>query len=257
MRARLRARTTLPGFVPERRLRAPTTLLVQALSTHIRQLVALPDELRESTIRSYRKLCTGCGCSNERELARFLADEKKPRRCPMARLLRVCGQLGIEVKLPDCLSAGKATREVSWFALLEHMRARVAQDGGSARGGLREQEDAERSGSGSPTRAAPARPAPSESVPSSAQVTQHSGRSAGREELACIEGHWATIRARLRGRGIHFPRQLLLGRSTTRPTWLLPAQMSGSPGWLRPLRRLLSRVAVDTLFHSLPEPGPR
>ena len=64
-------------------------------------------------------------------------------------------------------------------------------------------------------------------------------------------GHWTTIRARLRGRGIHFPRQLLLERSMARPIWLLPAQMSGNPGWLGPLRRLLSRVAVDTLFHSL------
>ena len=33
--------------------------------------------------------------------------------------------------------------------------------------------------------------------------------------------------------------------------WILPTQLSGNPGWLRPLRRLLSRVDVPTLFHAL------
>ena len=33
----------------------------------------------------------------------------------------------IDVKLPDCLTTGKATREVSWFALREHIRSRPSQ----------------------------------------------------------------------------------------------------------------------------------
>jgi hypothetical protein len=45
--------------------------------------------------------------------------------------------------------------------------------------------------------------------------------------------------------------------------WILPTQLSGNPGWLRPLRTLLSRVDILTLFHALdrsegaPEPSPR
>jgi hypothetical protein len=43
--------------------------MVQALAKHIEQLVALPDALRETTIRRFKKLCDSCGCHNERELA--------------------------------------------------------------------------------------------------------------------------------------------------------------------------------------------
>jgi hypothetical protein len=80
---------------------------------------------------------------------------------------------------------------------------------------------------------------------------QPSGLSAGIQDLACIERHWAIIRSRLMGRGIQSPRQLLSGRSMAQAVWILPTQLSGNPGWLRPLRRLLSRVDVLTLFHAL------
>ena len=185
-------------------LEHPRVVLIQALSTHVRQLVALADDLRESTISRYRQLCLSCGCLNERELARHLASETQPRRCPIARLLRACGQLGIDIKLPDCLTAGKAMREVSWYALREHVRARVAP------------ED-----------------------------------ELGNRDLACVVLHWPAILRRLRGRGIHFPRQLLLDRNEEPATWLLPPQMSRNPGWLSPLRRLLERVQARSLFPRL------
>ena len=69
-------------------LEHPRVVLIQALATHIQQLTALPDELQEATIRSYRRFCTHCGCANERKLTRNLAAVRKPRRCPIARLLR-------------------------------------------------------------------------------------------------------------------------------------------------------------------------
>ncbi len=43
----------------------PVVPMVQALAKHIEQLVALPDELRETTIRRYKRLCDSCGCHNE------------------------------------------------------------------------------------------------------------------------------------------------------------------------------------------------
>ena len=109
-------------------LEHPRVTLIQALATHVRQLVALPDELRESTIARYRRLCELCGCHNERELATLLSAEAKPRSCPIARLLRACGQMGIDIKLPDVLTAGKMAREVSWYALRVHMRSMVGSD---------------------------------------------------------------------------------------------------------------------------------
>jgi hypothetical protein len=62
------------------------------------------------------------------------------------------------------------------------------------------------------------------------QVTvTESGLSACIQDLACIERHWATIRSRLRGRGIQSPRQLLSGRSMAQAVWILPTQLSENP----------------------------
>jgi len=210
-----RATWKLPGSFPSAQFRLPTVaggsplehprvVLIQALSTHVRQLVAFPDSLRESTIRSYRRLCSSCGCLNERELAPYLAAEKKPRACPIARLLRACGQLQMDIKLPDCLSNGKGTREVSWFCFLNHLKGRVT-------------EDDER----------------------------------GEQDLICVTKHWTTIQKRLRSRGIHFPRQLILDAKAQEAQWLLPEQMKNNPGWLKPLRRLVLRADPGALFHTL------
>ena len=111
----------------------PRVLLVQALAKHIEQLVALPDDLRKETITRYRELCTACGCHNARELAAHLSEERAPRRCPIARLLRACGQLGIEARLPVCLSMGKVQRETSWRNLLVHLSQRSSAAGDDER----------------------------------------------------------------------------------------------------------------------------
>jgi hypothetical protein len=74
-------------------------LMVQALAKHIEQLVALPDALRKTTIRRFKKLCDSCCCRNERELAATLAEERRPRECPIARLLRACRQLHMRSRL--------------------------------------------------------------------------------------------------------------------------------------------------------------
>ena len=104
----------------------PVVPMIQALAKHIEQLVALPDELREITIRKYKRLCDNCGCHNERELAAHLAEERRTRVCPLARLLRACGQLQMEIKLPVCLSLGVAGRDTSWRALLMHLHQKAA-----------------------------------------------------------------------------------------------------------------------------------
>ena len=105
----------------------PVVAMIQALSKHIEQLVALPDDIRHDTVARFKRLCANCGCHNARELTVHLAAEKTPRRCPIARLLRACGQLKLEIRLPACLSIGKAERETSWHALLSHLRRRASQ----------------------------------------------------------------------------------------------------------------------------------
>ena len=107
----------------------PVVPMIQALSKHIEQLVALPDDLRQETITRFKRLCASCGCHNTRELAECLAAERNPRRCPIARLLRACGQLGLDIRLPACLSVGKAQRDTSWHALRSHLQRRVAEPG--------------------------------------------------------------------------------------------------------------------------------
>ena len=102
----------------------PVVPMIQALATHIEQLVALPDELRDTTIRKFKQLCDSCGCRNEHELADHLAEERRPRACPMARLLRACGKLKMEIRLPACLSLGVAGRDTSWRGLLTHMKSK-------------------------------------------------------------------------------------------------------------------------------------
>ncbi len=47
---------------------------------------------------------------NEQELSEALSAERKPRRCPLVRFLRVCGQLGVQARLPACLSLGNLVR---------------------------------------------------------------------------------------------------------------------------------------------------
>ena len=119
-----------PFMLPEQKggcpVAHPRVLMIQALTLHIEQLVALPDELRQNTITRFRRLCEQCGCHTERELAEYLQECRTPPRCPIARLLRACGQLGVQIRLPAVLSLGKVQRELSWHGLLQHLRGRAS-----------------------------------------------------------------------------------------------------------------------------------
>ena len=130
-----RAAWTLPRGYPSAPLTLPEGAVcvphpriayIQALSTHVEQLVALPDEIRERAVVAYKLLCTKCGCANERELAAFLVAETKPRACAIARLIRASGQLGTNILLPRALTESVCSREVSWQALRTCLRTRVA-----------------------------------------------------------------------------------------------------------------------------------
>jgi hypothetical protein len=108
----------LPGEQAGLPVSHPRVALVQALTTHIEQLCALPDDLRQTTIDRYIRLSNRCGCHNERELAKHLQSQGQLLQCPIARLLKACGQLGVQVRLPACLTLGKRVQELSWHGLL-------------------------------------------------------------------------------------------------------------------------------------------
>jgi ribonuclease HI len=110
----------------------PRVHLVHALATHVEALVALPDDLRQMTVLRYRALCAEVGCHTPRELALVLSRERNPRACPIARLLRACGQLDITVKLPACLTLGRTESETSWYGLLCRIREAALAAGASA-----------------------------------------------------------------------------------------------------------------------------
>jgi hypothetical protein len=100
--------------------------LAQALTTHVEQLVAFPDDLRDRAIRQYRLLCSDTGCLTVPDTMDFISRGLTPRPYPVPRLLRVCGQLDLPVKLPDCLSLGPGEHETSWHRLLTFLREHVA-----------------------------------------------------------------------------------------------------------------------------------
>jgi hypothetical protein len=104
---------------------------MQALAKHVEQLVALPDELSETAICKYKWLRDSCGCHNELELAAYFAVEQRPRADPIACLIRACGQLQAQIKLPACFSLGVAGRDTRWQALLMHLRMQASAPGAS------------------------------------------------------------------------------------------------------------------------------
>ncbi len=89
----------------------PSVQMMQALAKHVEQLVVLADELRETAICTYKRLGDSCagGCHNERELAAHFAEERRTRADPIARLIRACGQLQVQIK--PCVPGSGRTRD--------------------------------------------------------------------------------------------------------------------------------------------------
>jgi hypothetical protein len=67
------------------------------------------------------------------------------------------------------------------------------------------------------------------------------------EDVDTVAKTWAAIRRRFRRRGVHLPRQLLLGSSFE----LVPESMRKKPAWLEPFRKALRVVDCKRLFPSL------
>ena len=74
------------------------------------------------------------------------------------------------------------------------------------------------------------------------------------EDVELVGKSWAAIRHRLRCRGLHQPRQMVILEAfegDRRPVWLLPETMSRRPPWLAALHRVLALVDVAALFPRL------
>ncbi|NDC79415.1 MAG: hypothetical protein EBZ67_16330, partial [Chitinophagia bacterium] len=114
---------TLPPDLGGDPIRAPRVILLQALGSHLHQLVALDDDIRRQAQSAWANLTLHLGTYVPSEMALLLRAEKFPRACPIARFLRVAGQLGVQVTLPLHLT-GPIPEHETW----EGLRRRILHD---------------------------------------------------------------------------------------------------------------------------------
>ena len=107
---------TLPVQLGGTPIRQPHVVLMQALSSHIHQVVQHNDSLRQQAKEAWRLLCLDLGTHKPQEMMPRLAAETNPRPCLFARFLRLAGQLGIIVTLPQVLTGEIADQE-TWEGL--------------------------------------------------------------------------------------------------------------------------------------------
>jgi hypothetical protein len=176
--------------------------------------------LSAKAAKRYRRLCNRCGYHTEHELAEYLQECRPPPRCPIARLLRECGEL--KIRLPTVFSLGKVQRElrvsccsISVVWPLPHWQRR--RHTGSCRLTSRH-----------------SRPG---------LMDLYSALPAALRNSLSPEGHPMMVLKQPLSRVAPRPR---------RPSvlWLVPRAIPLNPGWLEPLRRVLDMV--DTALFFLP-----
>ena len=102
----------------------PKVFLLQALTSHVEQLVTFDDDIRATACMHYQHLRMSYGCHSQSELQHALRDAKSIPNCPIAKLLKLGLDLGVSVKLPAIL-VGNDSEEVSWYALKCRIRQGV------------------------------------------------------------------------------------------------------------------------------------
>ena len=100
---------TLPTAKGGRTLRPAQVVCLQALGTHISQLLEHEDDLRAHVQESWRALIDDLGSNLPDELGALLAAEAKIRVCPLARFLRLACEVGVILHLPEVLTEATIT----------------------------------------------------------------------------------------------------------------------------------------------------
>ena len=87
----------LPADSGGRALRQVSDVYLQALSTHISQLVEIQDHIRAHIQHDWRKLCVELGSYDTRQMGNILMIEALPRKCPLACLVRLAAEMDIHL----------------------------------------------------------------------------------------------------------------------------------------------------------------
>ena len=104
-----------PSIHGGRTIKQAATVYLQALCTHIAQLLEHADYIREHIQANWTKLVIELGSNLPGELGEILSQEARPRTCPLARLLRLACELQIHIELPTLLT-GPQTEYRTWAA---------------------------------------------------------------------------------------------------------------------------------------------
>ena len=102
----------------------PKVFLLQALASHVEQLVTFDDDIRATATLHYQLLRTSYGCHSQSQLQDALREAKSIPNCPIAKLVKLGLDLGVSVKLPAVL-AGNDSDQLSWHDLKCRIRGRV------------------------------------------------------------------------------------------------------------------------------------
>jgi ribonuclease HI len=108
----------------------PKVYLLQALVLHIEQLALQDDDILKCARVQYQRLCQVLGCHSQDELRAALLEIKRVKNvpdCPMARLVRLSGELGMQARLP-ALITGSDIPHLSWFQLKCRVKQGMSAD---------------------------------------------------------------------------------------------------------------------------------
>ena len=104
----------------------PKVFLLQALALHVEQLALWDDDVLACARLQYTRLRSSFGCHSQAELTQALLQRPRSSHCPIARLLRLAGELDLQAKIPALITGEEQPNLLSWFGLKQ--RISIAMD---------------------------------------------------------------------------------------------------------------------------------
>ena len=106
----------------------PKAYLLQALTLHVEQLTLWDDDVLACARIQYARLCKSLGCHSQAELTQALLEGTRTPHCPIATLLRLAGELGLQAKLPVHITGEEKPALLSWFQLKLRIKKGMEED---------------------------------------------------------------------------------------------------------------------------------
>ena len=108
----------------------PKVLYLQALKQHIEQLALWDDDVLACSRLQYEHLLKKHGCSSQLQLTNALILQEGSRLCPMAALLRLSRELGMQARIPTYITGPDPIEgeTLSWFTLRQRVKEGMGSD---------------------------------------------------------------------------------------------------------------------------------